>query len=335
MQTLIIDQKGSRLSHERHRLIVHHDGLPKPISIPFEQLNEVIISSLVDIKSSLLNQLSKYQINLTVLPASRHGAPCRLLGGWQGDVIRRVRQYHAFENDDISLIWAKHIIQIKLYRHASLLYRLYQYQPNARTDAAISTLRQGRANVQIAASQDSIRGIEGGMAGVFFAAYQHHFDKQWRFHHRNRRPPADPINVLLSLGYHMIQSLCEQVIYAAGLDPYLGVLHRPNYNRPSLACDIAEVFRADIEWWVWQMVTDGLLTSQDFGQGGDDRPCELLKSGRRVFYTQWAILRPNLQKRCQKTVYVLHDRLCQSGGQSKASVTQLSYLSQFNASQGE
>lgn len=81
----------------------------------------------------------------------------------------------------------------------------------------------------------SLRGIEGGDIGGVFSPVSSVFEPTLGFNNRNRRPPLDPVNTILSLGYTLLQGIYEEAVYAVGFDPYLGVLHEVAYGRHSLA----------------------------------------------------------------------------------------------------
>ncbi|RRR69994.1 MAG: CRISPR-associated endonuclease Cas1 [Candidatus Viridilinea halotolerans] len=94
------------------------------------------------------------------------------------------------------------------------------------------------------------------------------FDPSWQFTDRNRRPPTDPVNATLSLGYTLLQHHILGAVQSVGFDPYLGFLHQPDYHRPSLALDMMEEFRPlIIDSLVLRCCSDGRLTPADFTTG--------------------------------------------------------------------
>ncbi|MDO4896860.1 MAG: CRISPR-associated endonuclease Cas1 [Moraxella sp.] len=308
-KTLIIDQKGACLDTERNLLIVSHHSFNRPVSIPFGQIGAIMIGSNVNLASTLLTKLAKHGVALTVLPTHHAGQMCRLVGDFGGNVSRRIYQHKLHQDDDVRRYWATCVVRLKIYRQAKLLGRIADHvgQVSKTPKETIDKLTNTYQHIT-PISLDGLRGIEGSSAQQFFGAYQAFFDDKWGFYARNRRPPKDPINVLLSLGYTLMTQLYEQSLYAVSLDPFLGVLHDESHGRRSLACDFAEFGRADIEWWVWQLAHGGELTLDMF-DFGDDKPCVMNKAGRAVFYKSWAKLKPKLQKQAHRHVHTFLRRL--------------------------
>jgi CRISP-associated protein Cas1 len=89
-----------------------------------------------------------------------------------------------------------------------------------------------------------LRGAEGATARIYYAAFPHLIrNPQFTFNGRNKRPPLDPVNALLSFAYTLVTNEVLSAVKAVGLDPYLGALHEESYGRPSLACDLVEEYR--------------------------------------------------------------------------------------------
>lgn len=168
-------------------------------------------------------------------------------------------------------------------------------------DRAIDSLRNHVADAQVAQSMDSLRGVEGNAARIYFrglAAFlrPRHQDAQqggrqggvegqaleaFAFNDRNRRPPRDPVNAMLSFGYAMLCSTVLNCIDAVGLDPYIGFYHTAKYARPCLALDLMEEFRAClVDTLVLTLVNKGMVRIEDF----DTQPggCFLARRGRAI-----------------------------------------------------
>lgn len=168
-------------------------------------------------------------------------------------------------------------------------------------DRAIDNLQNYVADAEVAQSMDSLRGVEGNAARVYFrglAAFLRlrHQDAQRRgreggvedqareafaFNDRNRRPPRDPVNAMLSFGYAMLCSTVLNCIDAIGLDPYIGFYHTAKYARPCLALDLMEEFRAClVDTLVLTLVNKRMVRVEDF----DIQPggCFLARRGRAI-----------------------------------------------------
>lgn len=126
--------------------------------------------------------------------------------------------------------------------------------------------RQAQA-ARSAASIDSLRGIEGTAAARYFQGLAGMVPAGFGFDGRNRRPPRDPVNALLSFGYVLVGNELQALLDAMGFDPYLGFYHQIDYGRPSLALDLLEEFRAAlVDRFSAGLLNLGILRPEDFGE---------------------------------------------------------------------
>lgn len=345
MHNIIIDKKGSQLSSQRNSLIIQHPSFAKPLTIPLSQIQSLTVTTQVDLSSNLLTRLSENAISVCILPSGRSGEACFLLGSWHAGTERRVQQYEVIQNDQSRSYWASVLVRLKLHQQATTLAKIQHSIID--TNSADNTNTAKIELVEIANSikklkslRDKFRkhytaiaknpnqsssvyhdytpqyqipsllGTEGVGSAIYFKCYQQFFADEWLFHSRNRRPPKDPVNVVLSLSYTLLQHLCQQAIYSVGFDPYQGVLHSPSYGRQSLACDFAELQRSTIDFWVWELFDQAILNSEDFSLSNETSyPCELLKSGRSKFYKAFAAIRPSLSKAALSHAWLWQNRL--------------------------
>ncbi len=121
--------------------------------------------------------------------------------------------------------------------------KLYNQWVKSLRTAAVR-LRAMEINVLNPGNIDVLRGMEGAAARVYYSAFRNLIrNESFSFNGRNRRPPLDPVNAMLSFVYTMLTNEVLSAIKACGLDPYLGSLHEVSYGRPSLACDLVEEYR--------------------------------------------------------------------------------------------
>jgi CRISPR-associated protein Cas1 len=157
-------------------------------------------------------------------------------------------------------------------------------------EAVLATMADYRSMVSQAPDLDTARGIEGAAAALYFSEFSSMIKEcswaRFSFDGRNRRPPRDPINAMLSLGYSVLSKEVAGVCYAVGLDPFLGFLHQPRYGRPALALDLMEEFRPLIaDSVVISLINRREIVESDFisttsGTFLNDR-------GRKVFWEAW------------------------------------------------
>jgi CRISPR-associated protein Cas1 len=140
-------------------------------------------------------------------------------------------------------------------------------------------------------TMDSLRGLEGGASAQYFGAFTKMFPASLNFSGRNKRPPEDPVNAVLSLCYTLMHFEMVREIELIGLDPTIGFYHQFEYGRESLACDLIEPYRPMVDRFVWEIFRDRTFTKRDFVMN-DERPgCYLKKDSRKKFYPlyeEWA-----------------------------------------------
>jgi CRISPR-associated protein Cas1 len=128
----------------------------------------------------------------------------------------------------------------------------------------------------------SLRGIEGAAAAAFFEGYVLLFAPALGFENRRRRPPPDPVNACLSLGYTLLHAEASGVARTAGLDPMLGGFHEPSYGQDALASDLMEPLRPAVDAWVWAMFRSQTLRREHFRR--EEGACVLQHRAQALYY---------------------------------------------------
>jgi len=214
------------------------------------------------------------------------------MGNWfygitQGFVLKnsfdRAAQFRAAASPERCLALAKAFVTAKTQNQRTMLRR------NARDcpDEALSSMASGITSIGKVGSLESLLGAEGSVAATYFE----HFGKMLRpregiagfdWQRRNRRPPQDPINSMLSFGYALLAKECTVALAAVGLDPYWGFYHQPRHGRPALALDMMEEFRPLIvDSAVIAAINNGMVSSSDFEVGASG--CLMGSRGRKAF----------------------------------------------------
>ena len=154
------------------------------------------------------------------------------------------------------LALVKAIVTTKIHNQHAVLYRHGQ---------AENLLKLRKKLVQGQTTLDQVRGVEGIAAREYFAYWSKMLNHPWEFVGRNRRPPTDPVNSLLSFAYGLLRSQVTAAVYLAGLDPYIGYLHEVHHGQPSLVLDLMEEFRPLVaDNVVLSMLDKQQLKPQDF-----------------------------------------------------------------------
>ena len=146
----------------------------------------------------------------------------------------RLAQYQLYGDKERRLNLVKAIVTAKIQNQYAVLYRHNQRD---------NSLKQRKNEVKTQATIDQVRGIEGIAAREYFAYWSKMLDCKWNFSGRNRRPPTDPVNSLLSFAYGLLRVQVTAAIHLAGLDPYIGYLHEVSRGQPAMVLDLIEEFR--------------------------------------------------------------------------------------------
>ena len=294
MGTLYIDRKGMSLTMRDSVIELRADG-ERLRSVPAALLDRVVLRADTQLSSATLAALADAGIGLLALGGRGGQRVAHLLGKPANDARARIAQCQRMNDEAWATAWCRSLVRAKLAAQQRLLHRAELERPDQRkplTDAQ-ATLQRTLDRLPQAADRASLRGLEGAGAAAYFRGYTQLFAPALGFNARRRRPPPDPVNACLSLGYTLLQAQAEQACWAAGLDPMVGFLHNPAFGRASLACDLVEPWRARIDAWVWQQFRSRDLRPEHFGSDGAGA-CLMGKAGRAHFYQ--AVV--PLQRRC-------------------------------------
>ncbi|EIC21504.1 CRISPR-associated endonuclease Cas1 [Thiorhodovibrio frisius] len=295
MTTLYLDRRDTRLKLEGRALAIYTDKERRG-TVPLNLLESVVMRSAVSIESSLLANLADAGIAIVIF-GGRNASKLAIVHGRSGnDGARRVGQLRLTDDLAWCLTWTRRLVRGKLRRQQRLIVAALRERPDLRLTLtkAREQLMQARAHATdpVSASIDTLRGIEGAGAAAYFKAYCGLFAPELDFTGRNRRPPRDPVNAVLSLAYTLLHAEAVHAAYGAGLDPIIGYYHTLDFGRESLASDLIEPLRPLADTWVWEQFRTRHLRPDHFSREGD--ACLLGKAGREHFYSAWQVfVRPH------------------------------------------
>jgi CRISP-associated protein Cas1 len=249
--------------------------------MPGHQLRAIYLYGAVQLTAQAVS--TALELNIDVSYFSPAGRFLGLLRGLPtSGVDARMGQYEYFQKEAIRLKLAREIIRAKIHNQRVLLMR-----NGDAPEGVIKKLAELRDMTAEVNDLTVLLGVEGMAAKVYFEHFASMLKGKgaWRFDFegRNRRPPRDPVNALLSLGYSMLAKELTGVIHAVGLDPFLGFLHQPRYGRPALALDLMEEFRPLIADSVAiSLINRGEVGPDDFVNAASGT--FLKDAGRRAFW---------------------------------------------------
>lgn len=294
MTTLYIDRKNVRLDLDAEALVFFENG-ERIGTVPLGPLQRVIIRGGVTVETSLLGKLGAQGIGIILL-SGRKAEPTLFMPRARNDAARRLAQYRAAIDPARTLAIAAWLVTKKLEAQRDYL----QSKVESRLDCRYELTRVIRALTGMLGQIDGkptpaeLRGLEGAAANMYFTAYAALAPASLHFHGRNRRPPKDPLNATLSLAYTLLHAEATLAAHAAGFDPCIGFLHAPAFGRESLASDLIEPLRADVDAWAMALFNKQELRAEEFSTTGDG--CFLGKAGREKFYRAWEPLVENLRR---------------------------------------
>lgn len=283
MGTLYIDRKDAALDYDAGQLRVREPG-EKPKGYPIRVLERVVISGNVTLSTQLLTHLAEAGVGVLMMEGRGARRYAHLSSMEHGDASRRIGQYRVCSDASTSLPWAQRVVRGRASGIRRLLSQALRQRPDLRYQLlpAVRSLSDRRPSLITATTIDSLRGMEGATGALFFRAYTALFADSLAFTNRNRRPPRDPVNAALSLGYSLTHTDAVRACLSSGLDPMLGVYHQPEHNRESLACDLNELARHHVEALVWRLFAERQLTANHFET--HNGACFLKKDARHIYF---------------------------------------------------
>lgn len=286
MATLYVIEQGAEIGCDGERIEVRR-GADIIGSVPLVKLDDIVIFGNVGISTPAMKRLLDRGIEVTFMTVDGRYQG-RLVGQVTAHVALRHAQYACAADPARALALAQRFVEGKLRNQRALLQRFSRNraEPPPEAQAAADDLEAYIKRVKRTTQLSSLLGVEGSATARYFAGLRSLIGPEWSFSGRQRRPPPDPVNLLLSLGYTLLAHKVLGAVQAAGFDPYLGFLHSLDYGRPSLALDIMEEFRPIlIDSLVVRICNDGRIRPEHFRPGEGERPIIITDEGKRAFLT--------------------------------------------------
>ena len=244
LNTLFVQTQGSYLRLKNGTLTVQAEETTK-LRVPLHHLGGLVLFGNVLISPFLLAQCS--EDGRSVVWCSREGKfQGRLQSPVSGNVLLRRAQHEAFQDPERALHLSRRFVGGKLRNAQTVLQRGAREDPINGTalSGAADQIHLARKQLKEARSIETVRGIEGNAAAVYFNVFPSMLRvEDLEFNGRSKRPPRDPVNAALSFVYMLLNSICVSALESVGLDPQVGFLHVLRSGRPALALDLVEEFR--------------------------------------------------------------------------------------------
>ena len=278
---LYVQEQGAKVGKQGRGLVIRK-GKEKLASLGLKDVSQLVLCGSVSVSAQAVNWLCQEGVPIVHLTTGHWF--CGLTAGITiRNAYARVAQYKAAENPEACLTLARAIVTAKGANQRTMLRR----NATLTTMADLDQMTDLLTRIPDVESTQSLLGLEGNLAARYFANFAsllspRDFSADWDFSSRNRRPPRDPVNAMLSFGYAMLAKECTIALLAEGLDPWWGLYHKPRHGRPALALDLMEEFRPLIvDSAVITAVNTGMVSAKSFLQSRAG--CLLNDNGRKAF----------------------------------------------------
>ena len=282
------------------------DGLNVVVSVNKEELFRIPIMNIEGIVTfgymgaspGLMRLCADNGVSLAFLsPSGRFVG--RFQGPIKGNVLLRTTQYRITEDKDRSMHFARLFIAGKIQNYRTIVQRFIRDNGgDEELNAVVMALESSKRVAMLAEDTSRLIGIEGDAANAYFGVFHRmilHQQEDFAFHGRNRHPPKDRVNALLSFVYTLLANETASALETVGLDPYVGFLHKLRPGRSSLALDLMEEMRAYLgDRLVLSLINRKQLTAADFVESGEGMVL-LTDGGRKTVLSAW-------QKRKAETI---------------------------------
>jgi CRISPR-associated protein Cas1 len=261
---LHVTEQGAYVSKNKGRLVVTHEHV-EIASVRLIDVSQLCVYGNVQVSTQAIRELMARELPVCFFS----------YGGWFSGMAEglpskhvelRRRQVAVSSHGGLEI--ARKIVEGKIRNSRTLLRRNSRTRP----EATVASLKALAVQAAEATSVATLLGIEGAAARLYFESFSTMIRSELRlpgaafdFNGRNRRPPKDAVNCLLSFGYALLTKDLTTVAYTVGFDPYLGFYHRPRFGRPALALDLTEEFRPLVaESLVLTLINNGEIHGSDF-----------------------------------------------------------------------
>lgn len=286
VRSLYVCQQGVQLLKEQERVLIAKKK-EVLLSWPLGKLDEIVIHGNALMSTALIRHCAREGIAVTFAEAGGT-VRCALDSSITQEAVDRLAaQLAVRDTPDLVLMLARAMIDGKIHNQRTLLKRYNRRRKIEEIEFAQLFMAEMQKKLSVTATLDEVRGCEGQAARLYFGALARLLPPEWQFTGRTRRPPADPVNALLSMGYGVLYKTVLGFLQRQRLNPYIGSLHAVKPGHAALASDLVEEFRAPVvDTCVLQLLLENKLSPEDFAWEGEEgnperRTCTLRSEARK------------------------------------------------------
>ncbi len=286
MKTLYLMQHGAVLGKEYERFTIRQKG--KPVrQIPAIHVDQIMIFGNSQITTQAMQFCLQERIPIYLLTGK--GRYYGMIDSFSTEpVLLHRKQFERAADSEFALQLAIRFIQGKVANTRLLHKRLGRHRDLPALQQAKQPLKQIQTQLPTATTLDQLRGFEGSAARIHFQAIAASLDASWNFDGRNKQPPTDPVNAMLSYGYTLLYYNIYSFLRSRGLNPHIGYLHPMRMGHPALVSDLMEEFRAIVvDAVVFNLVFNHKISPHDFSYPKDPVHACLLNDKARNLFTEY------------------------------------------------
>lgn len=270
---LVLNTYGLSLSRDNEGFVISsHDGKQR---IPAQSIKSIQVCRGVQITSDAVMLAIEHEIEIMFM--DKTGSPVgRVWSPRYGSIssIRKGQLNFSYSHEAVD--WIKTLVSQKIEnQQAMMLLFSTADHPNATTQKSIRRLEDYRKKISLLEGEvvhdiaATLRGWEGQASRIYFATINEFLPEAFRFQARSQHPALDVVNAFLNYGYGILYGRIEGAMIKAGIDPYIGIMHRDNYNRPVLVYDIIELYRIWVDYVVYTLVAQEVVTDEYYSIRSD------------------------------------------------------------------
>lgn len=283
---LILNTFGTSFSRDNEGFVISNkDGKQR---LPVDGIKSIHINKGVQITSDAILLAIEHEIEILFM--DRDGTPAGRVWSPKYGSISTIRKGQInFSLSKDALDWIKNIISQKIENQQALLLMMHTVDTASGRirDKNIARLDDYRLKIKniegntVNEVASHLRGWEGVASKIYFETLNIFIPEQYRFENRSQHPAKDIVNAMLNYGYGLLYGKIEGALIKSGIDPYIGILHRDDYNRPVLVYDIIELYRVWVDYVVYSLVVQDFITDDHYSIK-EDGSYWLEALGRRI-----------------------------------------------------
>ena len=292
LNTLYITSPNRYLSLDGENVVILEKE--QPIGrVPLHNLQSIVTFGYTGASPALMGACAQRNIDLVFLSGNGRFL-ARIVGEVYGNVTLRKEQFRRSDSDEARIRIARNCIMGKVYNARWVLERAardYAMRLDVEKFKSKSAfLKESLTKIRNCENADTLRGLEGEAASVYFSVFDDMILQQkeyFKFEGRNRRPPTDAVNAMLSFAYILLTSMCANALNTVGLDPYVGFFHTDRPGRKSLALDMVEELRSVMaDRFVLTLINRKVVHQDGFLQK-ENEAVVMDEETRKIFLTHW------------------------------------------------